>query len=109
MSINAKNLHPLLKTQESQDKIAKICEENDIVFMALFGSFARGDHSKKSDVDILVRFDQTKEKSLLDLIHAENELKRLLRRKVDLLTIGSVSPYLRKEVFSSMKVIYEKR
>jgi predicted nucleotidyltransferase len=45
----------------------------------------------------------------LDLIHAESQLKKLFRRKVDLLTIGSISPYLREEVLNSMKVIYEKR
>jgi predicted nucleotidyltransferase len=68
-----------------------------------------GEIKKKSDVDILIKFDQTKGKSLLDLIHAESQLKKLFRRKVDLLTIGSISPYLREEVLNSMKVIYEKR
>jgi len=93
---------------DASRKITKICEENDIVFMALFGSFVRGDQKKRSDIDILIRFDETKEKSLLDLIHAENELKKLFKRKVDFLTIGSISPYMREEVLNSMKVIYEK-
>jgi predicted nucleotidyltransferase len=57
----------------------------------------------------LIKFDKTKEKSLLNLIHAENELKKLFKRKVDLLTIASISPYMREEVLNSMRVIYEKR
>jgi predicted nucleotidyltransferase len=109
MMIKVRNLHPLLKTQDLEEKIVQFCEENHIVFMALFGSFARGDHRRKSDVDILIRFDQTKGKSLLDLIHAENELKKLFRRRVDLLTVSSISPYMREDVLNSMKVIYEKR
>ena len=109
MMIKVKNLQTLAKKENLEEKIAKICEENDIVFMALFGSFVRGDENKRSDIDILIRFDKTKEKSLLDLIHAENELKKLFKRKVDLLTIGSISPYMREEVLNSMRVIYEKR
>lgn len=109
MMIEVKNLQGLVKKEDLEEKITKLCEENDIVFMALFGSFVRGNQKKRSDIDILIRFDETKEKSLLDLIHAENELKKLFKRKVDLLTVGSISPYMREEVLNSMKVIYEKR
>lgn len=109
MMIKVKNLQALAKKENLKGEIAKICKENDIIFMALFGSFVRGDQKKRSDIDILIKFDKTKEKSLLDLIHAENELKKLFKRKVDLLTIGSISPYIREEVLNSMKVIYEKR
>ena len=109
MMIEVKNLHSLAKKENLEEEISKICEDNDIVFMALFGSFVRGDQKKRSDIDLLIRFDETKDKSLLDLIHAENELKKLFKRKVDLLTSGSISPYMREEVLNSMKVIYEKR
>lgn len=37
-----KNLQNLAKKENLEEKITKICEENDIVFMALFGSFVRG-------------------------------------------------------------------
>jgi predicted nucleotidyltransferase len=108
MTIKLKNLHTLATKINLDERLTKICVENDIVFMALFGSFVRGDQNKKSDIDILIKFDPAKEKSLLDLIHVENELKKLFRRKVDLLTIGSISPYLRDEVLNSMRVLYEK-
>jgi predicted nucleotidyltransferase len=102
-------LQTLAKKENLEEEIAKICEGNDIVFMALFGSFVRGNQKKRSDIDLLIRFDETKEKSLLDLIHAENQLKKLFKRKVDLLTIGSISPYMREDVLNSMKVVYDKR
>lgn len=91
-----------------KNKLENICIENDIIFMALFGSFITGKQKRKSDIDMLVKFDKKKEKSLLDLIHTENEIKRIFKRKIDLLTIESISPYLKNEILSSMKVIYEK-
>jgi len=55
MMIKVKNLQTLAKEENLEEKIAKICEENDSVFMALSGSFVRGDQKKKSDIDILIR------------------------------------------------------
>ena len=52
--IKVKNLQTLAKQENLEKKIAKICKENDIVFMALFGSFVRGNQKKRSDIDILI-------------------------------------------------------
>jgi len=77
--------------------------------MAIFGSFVRGEGKKKSDVDILIEYGEGSRKSLLDLVGLEEELSLLLGKKVDLLTIGGISPYLREEILNSMRVIYERR
>jgi hypothetical protein len=45
--INVKSLQPLSEKENLEERIAKICEENDIVLMALFGSFARGNQKKE--------------------------------------------------------------
>lgn len=103
------NLPEEFNKQTVKERLKKICKKNDVILLALFGSFVRGEQKKKSDIDILIKFDTSKEKSLLDLIHTENELKELFGEKVDLLTQESISPYLRNEIISSMKVIYEKR
>ena len=91
-----------------KEKIEKVCQQNDVVFMALFGSFAKGKQTPKSDIDILIRFDSSREKSLLDLIHTENEMRKVFKRRVELLSQESISPYLRNEILRSMKVVYEK-
>ena len=39
-----------------KEKIVEICERNDIEFCAVFGSFARGEATEESDIDLLVRF-----------------------------------------------------
>jgi predicted nucleotidyltransferase len=40
------------KDRPPEEKLAEICRKNDIVFMAIFGSFIRGEQSGKSDIDI---------------------------------------------------------
>lgn len=102
------NLPKQLSQKISREKLVNICKKNDVVFMALFGSFARGSQRAKSDIDIIIKFDKSKEKSLLDLVHTENEFQKLFKRKIDLLTPGSLSPYLKDDILSSMRVIYEK-
>jgi hypothetical protein len=76
--------------------------------MAIFGSFVRGEQRSGSDIDILIEYREGSRRSLLDLVGLEEELSLLFGRKVDLLTIGGISPYLRDEILSSMKVIYER-
>jgi predicted nucleotidyltransferase len=56
--------------------------------VGIFGSYARGDNKKGSDLDILVDFKKTP--SLLALIKLENDLSEILGTKVDLVTTGSL-------------------
>lgn len=58
------------------------------VSVGIFGSFARGDNTENSDIDILVKFKVAP--SLLTLIKLENELSELLGIKVDLITTGAI-------------------
>jgi len=98
-----------LQKRGVKEKVAEICEKNGIVFMVIFGSFARGEQKKTSDIDIAIEFDKNKEKSLLDLVHVENELSRVFKRKVDLGVFSSLSPYILEDVRKEMYIVYEKR
>jgi len=86
-------------------RLLEICRSNDISMLGLFGSYARGEAGAGSDVDLLVRF--SKRKSLVDLIRLEREISLALGIKVDLVTEGSLSPYLKKDVQKDLRVIYE--
>jgi len=68
------------------------------VSVGIFGSFARGESTEKSDIDILVKFKVAP--SLLTLIKLENELSDLLGIKVDLITTGAIK---NKRVRKSIK------
>ena len=69
--------------------------------IGLFGSFARGEQTRKSDVDILVNFAEGCA-TLKNLIGLSDYLEALFRRKVDLLTEPSLStlirPYIERDV-----------
>jgi len=75
-----------------EPKIKKILKKHKITRAGVFGSYARGEQKKGSDVDILIKFNG----SLLDLVGLEMELKKKLRKKVDLLTYGGIHPLLKK-------------
>jgi predicted nucleotidyltransferase len=107
--IEIQNLPEDLRREGLEEKLAEICRENDIVFMAIFGSFARGEQNRKSDIDIAIEFERNSEKSLLDLVRIENELRKVFKRKVDLGIFSSLSPYIIEDVKREMRVIYEKR
>jgi predicted nucleotidyltransferase len=68
------------------------------VRVGIFGSFARGESTEQSDIDILVKFKVAP--SLLTLIKLENELTDLLGIKVDLITTGAIK---NKRVQKSIK------
>jgi len=98
-----------LDIKKVKEKLTEICQANDLVFLAIFGSFVKGKQTKNSDIDIAIEFDKNKPKSLFDLVHLEYELEKIFKRKVDVGIFSSISPYIIDEVKKEMKVIYEKR
>lgn len=106
--IEVKNIPPQLRKQGLRQQLLKICQENDIVFMAIFGSFVRQEQRKNSDIDIAIKFSKGANKSLFDLIELEEKLKKLFRRNVDLGEYDTINPYIIDYVKKEMRVIYEK-
>ncbi len=86
-------------------KIQDLCVENDVEYLGLFGSYARGDFSEDSDVDLLVRF--SKPKSLLTLVRIEREFAERLGKPVDLITEASVNRHLKERIYADVKSLYE--
>jgi predicted nucleotidyltransferase len=109
VKIDVQNLPEELRRKGLEEKLAEICQKNDIVFMAIFGSFVRGEQKRRSDIDIAIEFERSSEKSLLDLVRIENELGRVFKRKVDLGIFSSLNPYIIEDVKKEMRIIYEKR
>jgi uncharacterized protein len=73
-------------------------KEFDPIQVGIFGSYARGDNKKDSDIDILVKFKESP--SLLTLIKLENDLSEILGVKVDLVTTGALK---NKRIMKSIK------
>jgi len=88
--------------EKIKKKVVKVLRKNKVTRAGIFGSYARGEEKENSDVDILIEFDG----SLLDLVGLEMEIKKILKKKVDLLTYRSISPYLRERILSEeVKII----
>lgn len=82
--------------EEIKRKILPALKEARVKKAGLFGSCVRGESGKDSDVDILVELAEGK--SLFDLVSLEMLLQKKLDKKVDLLTYGSISPYLKNRI-----------
>ena len=91
--------------KEIFEKIAQTLAAQGACKVAVFGSYVRGDDTRKSDIDIIVEF--LPRKSLLDLVRIERELSEIIGIKVDLLTEKSISPYLIDKIRNELEVIYE--
>ncbi len=109
MEIQVEKLPKSLRTIGLEQKLADVCRRNDVVFLAVFGSYVRGQEKKGSDVDIAIEFDKSKHKTLLDLVGLEDELSAVFKRKVDLGVFSSLSPYVVDDVKREMRVVYDKR
>ena len=88
-----------------KETIVAILRRHDVVHAGIFGSFARGDQRPQSDLDILIEFDPTKTKSLLDLAALGIELEDALGRPVDLVTYRSLNPRIRDRVLADEVVL----
>lgn len=76
------------------------------IWIGVFGSFARGENKKGSDLDILIKFKEPI--SLLKLVQIEQELNDKLGIPIDLVTENSLkNPRLKEYIKQDLTTIYE--
>jgi predicted nucleotidyltransferase len=78
--------------------ILRIASVHGATSVRLFGSAARGDSTSRSDIDLLVRMEPGR--SYLDLVAIWQDLEELLGCKVDVVSEGGLSPYLRDRILA---------
>jgi predicted nucleotidyltransferase len=89
------------------DQVAAICRDFSVSRLRIFGSALRDDFdATTSDLDLLVEFLPRAQAGLFTLARLEEQLSVLFDRKVDLLTPGGLSKYIRDEVLSSAEEHY---
>jgi len=74
----------------------------------VFGSYARGEESRKSDLDIMVRFDKSATITLLDYAGIMIDLENLLHKKVDLVSEGTLYDFVKDSVEQDKILVYER-
>lgn len=82
--------------RDHRSKILALAREHGAFDVMLFGSAARGEAVAGSDIDLLVSFEP--DRSLLDHIALQQDLESLLGVKVDVVSRGGLSPYIRDAV-----------
>jgi hypothetical protein len=83
---------------EARADINRIAAEHGARNVRVFGSVGRGEADADSDLDLLV--EMTEGRSLFDLIALSDELEEVLGVDVDVLTEGSLSPYMRDRILA---------
>ncbi len=73
----------------------------------LFGSYARGEADEDSDVDVLVDIEKNSKVGLRYLTWHE-EIEKLVNKKVQVVSEGSVSEYLRPFINADKTLLYER-
>lgn len=91
--------------QTIKQKTIPILRRHGITKAAIFGSYARGEQSKKSDIDILIEYPPGSKKTLFDLIDLKEELKDALQKDIDLVTEKALSRLIKDAILREKQVI----
>ena len=100
----------LARLRVTESQISVFCEKWKITRFELFGSVLRDDFDAESDVDVLVVFSPEARISLFGLVTAQEELKALLGRNVDLVERRAIEEsqnwIRRRSILNSTRLIY---
>jgi predicted nucleotidyltransferase len=94
-TMNKLKLESLL-AQETKDKILSICSKYGGYNVKIFGSYARGEATENSDLDLLMDIEEGK--SLLNRIALKQELEDLLGIKVDIVKPSNLHKNIKNKV-----------
>jgi len=89
-------------------KIQDFFETQPINKAWLFGSCARGENRRNSDVDLLVQYDKDANLSLFRMIEIMNNLEDIIHKPVDLVEDGRLMWFAVKSVNKDKILIYER-
>ncbi len=90
--------------QAIKKKIIPILKKYKVTKAGIFGSFARGEQNKRSDVDILAKID--KKFDLLEVIRLKLLLEKAVKRKVDLVEYELIRSEIKENILNDeIKVI----
>lgn len=89
--------------EKLREKMPTLSEKYNVKTLGIFGSYIRGEQTKKSDVDILVEFE--KPLGLLDFVGLQLELSEILGKKVDLVPKNALKPRIGKHILEEVRYI----
>ncbi|MEK6824357.1 MAG: nucleotidyltransferase family protein [Nanoarchaeota archaeon] len=81
-----------------KEKIVPLLKENKVTKAGIFGSYARGEQTEKSDVDILVEVNDSM--GLIAFISLKMLIEKAIKRKVDLVEYAGIRKELKKNILN---------
>ena len=97
-----------MSTQAVTKIIADYFKTQPVLKAWLFGSYARGEETPESDVDILVEFDHSSPIGLFAYARMWRELQERLGVDVDLVEEGTLRPFAMDSANRDKKLVYER-
>ena len=85
--------------------LAEYFADKPVRRVQVFGSYARGEATADSDLDLLLSYEPTNQLSLLDLVHYQADLEQMLGLKVDMGT--AIDPYIQRYITKDLTLAYE--
>ena len=92
---------------KNQKKLKRFCQDNDIAYLGLFGSYARGEQTEKSDIDLLYKFKKNKKITLFGLADLKISLEEILKKKVDFVGKDNIKPGLKPYIKEDLITLYD--
>ncbi|MCL4440384.1 MAG: nucleotidyltransferase domain-containing protein [Firmicutes bacterium] len=93
-----------LDMETIKTKAVPILEKYGVTGAAVFGSYARGDQKKKSDINFLIEY-LPGTLTLFSLVKMNGDLKKALKKKVQIVTLNSLSPHIKDNVLKDKRLI----
>ena len=81
-----------------KEKILPILKEHKVTKAGIFGSYARCEQKKKSDVDILVEVNNNM--GLLEFISLKMIIEKAIRKKIDLVEYNTIRKELKEKILN---------
>lgn len=75
-----------------------------VVRMGIFGSVVHGNMTDSSDVDVLVEYNPA-QKTYRNFYNTSTLLESVFKRPVDLVTVGSISPYIKPHILKDIHYV----
>ncbi len=84
-------------------ELGMLRREYSVERIGLFGSYARGEQSEGSDVDLIVTFDRPI--GLFRFVRLRDYLSKRLGARVDLVTAAALKPGIRERVLKTVQYV----
>jgi predicted nucleotidyltransferase len=82
--------------EQIREHITELRDRYQVASLGIFGSFARGEATESSDVDILVEFSESVD--IFHFIRLQYYLAEILGRKVDMVTPDALKPLIKDRI-----------